>query len=753
MINTKHMSITLMAVSSQMAPTFVSSFNVPTSINTHLPRYQRYQRSHGGVSSRGNCNTHRAVEEAFLEDVDGIGESTETSTSSLPSSVVASHVDEVTGSDEILAALSENASILESTALVEEIVGTTLMDAPDSSNDGNDSTSPESNAVDISTTDGILSTLSDDAQLVDPAVLVEEIIGSALMDSGTDVNDPLSPPLAPVKEETAVIEEEVIVAPSLAKIVKFAVPAIGVWLCSPLLSLIDTSSVGLLSGTAQQAALYPAVSVTDYGALLVAFMYTATTNIVAGEQEKESSSEDKPETSKCLIQALQLSLYVGGALGGILTLFGRQLLKGIIGNDAIDPEVFSAALKYVQIRALGMPAAVVIGSAQSACLGMQDIRSPLYVLLAAAVVNFLGDMIFVPLSNPWFGGASGAAWATVFSQYSALFLFLKWLTHKPTPPTVNLTSAILELTGKSDEGKGRRKKFRKALKALSFKTEGDDAENERPVWRAIAPFKYISNIMDKEKTEKKETPFSTRGFLSGKLRKRNLLRFPEDANKFWPYFVPVTTTSVGRVSTYVSMGHVVSSALGTVNMAANQIILSVFYCLTPIADSLNLTAQSFIPGIFGKSPSRNRTKALRQAVRNFLKAGLIFGTGMAFAVGVVPFIGGAFTSDPTVLATVNKVAPILAAIFSVHGVICAGEGLLLGQKDLGFLGKAYAAFFAAVPYFMLRIKKAALAGSQLADLASLWRVFLSYQVVRIGMWLFRLNQLNDQRTTAEAPKK
>lgn len=58
--------------------------------------------------------------------------------------------------------------------------------------------------------------------------------------------------------------------PSISKIIKFSLPAIGVWLCSPVLSMIDTASVGLLAGTAQQAALNPAVSETDYGALLVA---------------------------------------------------------------------------------------------------------------------------------------------------------------------------------------------------------------------------------------------------------------------------------------------------------------------------------------------------------------------------------------------------------------------------------------------------------------------------------------------------
>ena len=211
--------------------------------------------------------------------------------------------------------------------------------------------------------------------------------------------------------------------------------------------------------------------------------------------------------------------------------------------------------------------------------------------------------------------------------------------------------------------------------------------------------------------------------------------------------IPVTTTSVGRVSTYVAMGHVVSSSLGTLSMAANQIILSVFYCLTPVADSLNLTAQTFIPGIFEKDLSRNRSMALRQAIINFMKAGLIFGAGMASAVAVVPFIGGAFTADPMVLAKVNEIAPLLACVFSLHGLICAGEGLLLGQKDLGFLGKAYAAFFAAVPYFMLRIKRAVLDGSKTAGLTSLWKVFFVYQCVRLGLWVFRLNQLNHEAMT------
>jgi hypothetical protein len=101
-------------------------------------------------------------------------------------------------------------------------------------------------------------------------------------------------PLIPVSNDTVIIELEVdpafvpasqvvgepitfvpveIDAPDVKKILKFAIPAIGVWLCGPILSLIDTSAVGLFCGTFEQAALSPAVAVTDYAALLIVSIF------------------------------------------------------------------------------------------------------------------------------------------------------------------------------------------------------------------------------------------------------------------------------------------------------------------------------------------------------------------------------------------------------------------------------------------------------------------------------------------------
>jgi hypothetical protein len=242
---------------------------------------------------------------------------------------------------------------------------------------------------------------------------------------------------------------------------------------------------------------------------------------------------------------------------------------------------------------------------------------------------------------------------------------------------------------------------------------------------------------------KKAEEVTSRGLLAGKFTSRDLLSFPDKARaeEYAPYLLPVTTTQVGRVSSYVAMSHVVSSTLGTTSMAAQQVIVSLFYCLTPIADSLSLTAQSVVPSIAEKKQSKGRAMALRNTMVNFFKAGSIFGAAMVSAVLCIPFLSRFFTTDASVRALVNSVAPLLIGFFSVHGVFMASEGLLLAQKDLNFIGQTYGAFFFAVPYFMLRVKKAALAGTPGISLTSVWSVFVVYQFVRFAAFMVRNIQM------------
>mmetsp|Transcript_29341 Transcript_29341/g.33690 ORF Transcript_29341/g.33690 Transcript_29341/m.33690 type:complete len:812 (-) Transcript_29341:408-2843(-) len=699
------------------------------------------------------------LSEPLFEDVDGIGKLTndllhdQQKNQSLPSDtfseIVISDVETLMDPVALESALNTELAYVASQPPSSDIhmdTTTATNENVDQNNETNDDVPKVQKEIDY------LSNISSEEQtrLIDPEAVVEAVIGTA-MDESSVASDILANPHEFFQEKEA--EEDVIEVSSIGKIVKFAIPACGVWLCSPLLSLIDTSSVGLLSGTIQQAALNPAVAVTDYGALLVAFMYTASTNLIAGAKESEKSSKDKPMTTNRLINALQFSGVVGLLLGSALISLGPILLKTIIGNDTIDPEVFAAALRYVRIRALGMPAAVIIGSAQSACIGMQDVRSPMYVLAAAAVVNFIGDVIFVPQKSALIGGAAGAAWATVFSQYAAMFMFYKWLTHKPKPVSINISDAILELTGKSVEGKSRRKQFRRALRKISMYGETDDkveepldSDNVKVQSQGILKLKSLFSRKQSKPvaaSEGTEKDFSVKGFLA--TNKNRLLKLPslDDAKVFWPYVLPVTTTQIGRVSAYIAMSNVVSSSLGTLSMAANQVVLCIFYCLTPIADSLNLTAQSFVPGVAERKKDLRRGIALRELTYNFIKVGGLFGLGSVGLCCLIPFISRYFTSDPVVAALVNTVVPSLIGFFSVHGLVCGLEGVILGQKDLNFLGKSYGSFFFLVPFFLFRVKWAAVAGVKSASLKALWNVFFGYNLLRSSMFLLRVLKLSD----------
>lgn len=388
---------------------------------------------------------------------------------------------------------------------------------------------------------------------------------------------------------------------------------------------------------------------------------------MAASNEADRGRPDKPKTAKTLGGALQLSLSVGVVLGAILFTGARPFILAIMGSSEVDPAVLQPALDYVRIRSLAMPAAAVLGSAQTACLGMRDVKSPVYATVLAALVNLLANQVLVRQM----GGATGAAWATVVAQYVAVAASIQWLCGP-----------------RKSTGKG----------------------------------------------------FSTRGFLAGRFGLRDLFRLPskETSRGFAPYVVPVTTTQAGRASASATLDHVVSSSLGTVSMAANQIMTSVFYGLVPLADSLSLAAQSFMPGVAEKKAGPQKAKSMKEMQKSFLKAAGLCGAVLAAVIASMPLGAKMFTSDPAVIRAVTALVPIHFAISCMHGVFTASEGMLLGQKDLGFLGRMYAIFTFLIPYLLLRIKKAALSGNKNASLTSVWQIFLGYEIARVTIMSSRV---------------
>ncbi|KAI3728865.1 hypothetical protein L6452_17510 [Arctium lappa] len=240
---------------------------------------------------------------------------------------------------------------------------------------------------------------------------------SSFSDSGEDEEEEIA-------SKPAVIEEDLVgnesIWAQLVEIVKFSGPAAGLWLCGPLMSLIDTAVIGQ-SSSVELAALGPGTVLCDYMSYGFMFLSVATSNMVATSLTKQDKSKVQHQISTLLFV---------GLTSGLLMLFftrfrGEWALSAFAG--AKNAHMISAANTYVQIRGLAWPAVLVGWVAQSASLGMKDSWGPLKALAVASVINGIGDVVLCLYLGY---GIAGAAWATMVSQVVAGFMMIEALKDK-----------------------------------------------------------------------------------------------------------------------------------------------------------------------------------------------------------------------------------------------------------------------------------------------------------------------------------
>ncbi|KAL5208242.1 hypothetical protein ABZP36_032677 [Zizania latifolia] len=125
-------------------------------------------------------------------------------------------------------------------------------------------------------------------------------------------------------------------------IVVFAGPALGLWICGPLMSLIDTMVIGQTSSL-QLAALGPGTVFCDYLCYIFMFLSIATSNMVATALAKKDEELAQHQVSMLLFVALTCG--IGMFL--FTKLFGTQVLTAFTGSGNYD--IISAANTYAQV--------------------------------------------------------------------------------------------------------------------------------------------------------------------------------------------------------------------------------------------------------------------------------------------------------------------------------------------------------------------------------------------------------------------
>ena len=207
--------------------------------------------------------------------------------------------------------------------------------------------------------------------------------------------------------------------PTLKECLAFTLPALGIYVCSPLMSLIDASFVGRGSSV-ELAALGPASSISDGAPLPLLFLSIASTNLIA-KSYAEGDDEGSARVARAAIGA-------GGACGTVLAAALYALAQPISALYC-GSEVALAPLcaRYVAIRALALPAVVITTIAQAVCIGTKDTRTPMISVGLAGALNFFGDLVLVKFLRK---GLAGAALATSVSQVVSAGLLLRVLRRR-----------------------------------------------------------------------------------------------------------------------------------------------------------------------------------------------------------------------------------------------------------------------------------------------------------------------------------
>ncbi|XP_019187392.1 PREDICTED: protein DETOXIFICATION 44, chloroplastic [Ipomoea nil] len=223
------------------------------------------------------------------------------------------------------------------------------------------------------------------------------------------------------------------------EILSIALPAALALAADPIASLIDTAFVGHI-GSVELAAVGVSASVFNLVSKLFNVpLLNITTSFVAEEQAVLSKGSDQPghtysdggaeQKSKIFLPSVSTSLALATGLGiaeAIAVSVGSSFLMNAMGIAADSP-MRSPAEQFLTMRAFGAPAIVIALAAQGTFRGFKDTKTPLYAVGAGSLLNTILDPLLIFSCG---FGISGAAIATVISEYLIAFILLFKLNDK-----------------------------------------------------------------------------------------------------------------------------------------------------------------------------------------------------------------------------------------------------------------------------------------------------------------------------------
>ncbi len=492
--------------------------------------------------------------------------------------------------------------------------------------------------------------------------------------------------------------------PSLSQFRKFALPCLGLWVAQPLLSLVDTAFVGLSGDSStsarQLAALGPATTFFDGATYLFAFLNVATTNLYSSARAQRGEQSDKAESvvrtasrvaTRCGVGIMffllafsrpLLAIYIGTSesekkrkLDSTICTFSKLLFLYCTGREAAStPGLLDSAVDYVKIRSFSMPASLLGGVLQAACLGGQDSVTPLLAILYSTVVNVIGDFLLVKE----FGmGLRGAAIATLFAQLVATAVLVG-------PARRRLLR---------DHSFGIIKKHPVTVDSVSGKAFlGFAAPVLTLILGKLAAFGFLTNSA--AGVPGQPTPLASHQIIL------SLFFFAS------PFLEVISQTAQTFIPTYLAPVHDYVTKMKKKNSNYDE---DTDQLVKPWKDA------AFDVGT------------------TLLRIGFVSGSIIASLAAMVPaFRGSLITSDKTLQAAVKPLAKYLWMGAFLTAPVAVSEGVLLARRELKFLALVYLVTTALLPSALLRIK---LTGGTVEQV---WACFAVFQLFRAVLFAGRI---------------
>ena len=217
------------------------------------------------------------------------------------------------------------------------------------------------------------------------------------------------------------------------RLLRLAGPAFLTLSAEPIYVLADTAIVGRI-GTSELGGLAIAGTVLSTLTWLIAFLASGITTQVAQRRGAGDEAGARAAVSQGLVVAIALGVLTASVAG-----FGARAVASRVGGRG---DVLDAAVTYLRISSLGLPAIALALLATGWYRGIENLRLPVRLAIGTNLANVVLEMVFVWVFH-W--GIAGSAAGTVVVQWTAVLVYtaaLRGVIRLQRPRAASLRSLL-----------------------------------------------------------------------------------------------------------------------------------------------------------------------------------------------------------------------------------------------------------------------------------------------------------------------